>query len=176
VRLVHSIIAIVFVLNSHSQVAHAQVLKGAVGAVPRFEEFSTEEKPASKRAPLVLVGDDRHWRTRLQRGYAGPVNFAGRYILTYWGCGAECLHGAALDTKTGAVHWLPGSVCCWGSYLESDSESAEEAPISFRTDSRLIIIKGMINETGISGTHYFKFEGGQFLSILSVPWALQESP
>jgi hypothetical protein len=175
VQLLQSIIAIAFVLNSHLQVAHAQAPKCAAGVVPKFEEFATEDKPASKRTPLVLIGDDRHWRTRLRRGYTEPVNFARRYILTYWGCGAECIHGAALDTKTGAVHWLPGSVCCWGSNLANDLESVE-APISFRRDSRLIILKGMINETGISGTHYFKFEGGQFIAILSVPWSLQESP
>jgi hypothetical protein len=60
---------------------------------------------------------------------------------------------AVIDSKTGAVIWLPFTVCCW--------ELDIKEPIEFRRDSRLLIIHGSLNEQG-SGVHYYKFDGTKF--------------
>ena len=65
------------------------------------------------------------FRTRLnEAARSGDVNFAGRYILTTWGCGSGgCREGAIVDAKNGDVFWLPRSACCYDdgdySYIEN---------------------------------------------------------
>ncbi len=83
-----------------------------------------------------------------------PVNFAGHYVLTSIGCGAGCVQVAAIDAGTGAVAWLPKTVCCWPLALTD--------PLEYRRDSRLLIVYGALNEKG-SGAHAFVFDGRRFL-------------
>ncbi|TWI63667.1 hypothetical protein IP91_03639 [Pseudoduganella lurida] len=83
-----------------------------------------------------------------------PVNFAGRFVLTTIGCGASCVLTAALDKQTGAVTWLPFTICCW--------DLAISEPLEFRRDSALLIVHGQRNEEGGAGPHYYRINGGQF--------------
>ena len=96
-----------------------------------------------RRAPLRLVGHDRTFRTRLREAYTAEINFGGRYILTVWGCGAECLMAAAIDTTTGRVAWTPFTLCCFGSITDQDVE-----PVIARPTSRLAVFTGLRNESG----------------------------
>ncbi len=74
------------------------------------------------------------------------------YVLTAWGCGAECLTGTAIDAKTGKVYWIPFSICRWRDDVNK--------PIDFRIDSRLVVFTGSRNEKG-QGVYYYKFENNQ---------------
>jgi len=84
----------------------------------------------------------------------GP-NFAGRFIIVRWGCGAPCLMAAIVDAKTGRVfpppfHHGPGH-----SYFQVPWAFPME-PLAYRLDSRLLIAN--ICEEGEArecGTHYF---------------------
>jgi len=134
---------------------------------PRFEAFAVPKEGPRKTAPLRLSKEDRCYRTRLRAGAQEVPNFAGHFIVAVWGCGASCQMGAAIDAKTGRVHWLPGTVCCWDSSVEEDPTLG--APILFRPDSRLMILSGYLDEKGIKGTHYFEFTGGRFVHLLTVP-------
>jgi hypothetical protein len=40
-----------------------------------------------------------NFRTRLREAIKGEVNFAGRYILTGWGCGTGCSQMAIIDAQ-----------------------------------------------------------------------------
>ncbi|WP_145650516.1 hypothetical protein [Pseudoduganella lurida] len=82
------------------------------------------------------------------------MNFAGRFVLTTIGCGASCVLTAALDKQTGAVTWLPFTICCW--------DLAISEPLEFRRDSALLIVHGQRNEEGGAGPHYYRINGGQF--------------
>jgi hypothetical protein len=138
--------------------------------LPTFDQFQVKEAPPQTAAPLKLTKGDRMYRTRLRYATThGKPNFAGRYILTQWGCGAECRIGAAIDTKTGLVHWLPGSVCCWPLNVEQDPNLGDA--ILFRHDSSLIILSGLIDENETTGkaTRYYNFEQGRFKLLLTVP-------
>ena len=131
---------------------------------PRFEYFPAHETYNGPTVPLVLTKEDRAFKTRLRWAakYQKP-NFAGHYILTAWGCGAECLAGAVIDAKTGKVYWRNFSVCCWGA--RSDDKFN---PIEFRRDSRLIIFTGLRNEKdGDDGPHYYRFDNGRFTQTAS---------
>ncbi|HEU4872788.1 MAG TPA: hypothetical protein VFT44_06795 [Pyrinomonadaceae bacterium] len=71
--------------------------------VPQFKDYPVTESYMGKTAPVVLTRDDRMFRTRLKEASKEKPNFAGRYILTAWGCGTTCLMGGVIDAKTGKV-------------------------------------------------------------------------
>ena len=136
----------------------------AQSSPPRFEAYPVTETYTGKTAPLVLKAEARSYRTRLREAAQEKPNFAGRYILTSWGCGTGCLMGGIIDAKTGAVYMLPFSVCCWGVDV-ADSFN----PIEFRLDSRLIVFSGARDEKeGDNGAHYYKFENGRLSLIRSI--------
>ena len=112
--------------------------------------------PPGRPAPVRIDdGQSRYFRTRLRWGAEQPVNFAGHYIVAQWGCGAECLTAAAIDRRTGRVSWLPFNVCC----LNEPGEMLE-----FRTDSRLLVVRGSRNEKGY-GTYYYRLDPRGFTLV-----------
>ncbi len=131
---------------------------------PPFFRFHTSERYSGQVAkPILRTKMDREYRTRLNLGAQQPVNFAGHYVLTVWGCGAGCLMGAILDARNGTVNWLPFTVCCG---RDDDAE-----PIEFRPDSTLLVIRGMRNEQGANGTFYYRYEQDSLKLIDSQPQA-----
>lgn len=131
--------------------------------VPQFKDYPATEKFTGKNAPVIIGKNEKMFRTRLREAAREKPNFAGRYILTVWGCGAECLMGVVIDAKTGRVYWWNFTVCCW--------EDADEDfnPIEFRANSRLLVFSGLRNEKGEKGAHFYKFENGRFIFIKSLP-------
>lgn len=66
------------------------------GPMPRFETFPAG--PVFRgRNHLVLGRNDMAFRTRLREAAAQKPDFAGHYVLARWGCGTECINGAAID-------------------------------------------------------------------------------
>jgi hypothetical protein len=62
--------------------------------VPRFKDYPTGEIYGGPTARLVLKKRDLTFKSRLQWAAENQKpNFAGHYILTSWGCGAECCDG-----------------------------------------------------------------------------------
>ena len=129
--------------------------------VPQFKDYPAAAY-SGPNAPLILTRDDRNFRTRLREASKEKPNFAGRYILTAWGCGTSCLMGAVVDAKTGRVHWWNFSICCWTSTDDNFK------PIEFRLNSKLIVFSGARNEKeGDEGAHFYKFENGRFVHLRS---------
>ena len=123
---------------------------GAASDVPKFADYPARLY-TGKRAPLRLTASDREFRTRLTDAYTAPIDFAGKYVLALWGCGTECLAGAAIDTSTGRVRWLPIPACCFGE-LEGD-------PIINRVNSRLLVIVGQRTD-GMTKTWFYELTAG----------------
>ena len=127
---------------------------------PQFENYAVRSVYHGKVAsPLLKTTQDRQFKTMLRQGAHGKPNFAGHYIVTIWGCGAGCLMGAVMDAKSGAVYWIPFSVSGW------TDTSDDFQPISFRPNSRLIIVTGQRNEQGSSGAHAYIFDGSHFKPV-----------
>ncbi len=80
--------------------------------------------------------------------------------MAIFGCGTNCIYGAAVSLKSGRVLFLPGSISSW--YGEGDS-------LEYRLDSRLLIAKGEINEGNPHGLHYYEFNGKTFRHIKTIP-------
>lgn len=75
--------------------------------------------------------------------------------------------GAVIDAKSGRVAWLPFTVCC-GDYRQT-------APIEFRLDSSLLVIRGERDERE-SGTYFYTFEAGKFKEVAAAGSASTSSP
>jgi len=132
--------------------------------VPQFKDYAVTETYTGKTAPVVLTRGDRMFRTVLREAAKEKPNFAGRYILTAWGCGTACLMGAVIDAKTGKVYWWGFSICCWRAEVDDNFQ-----PIEFRLNSKLIVFSGIRNEKdNDNGAHFYKFEHGRFVHLRSV--------
>ena len=142
----------------------SQPAKPDKAKVPKFVAYPAKEAYQGRNAPLVLATEqDKTFKTRLREAAAQKPNFAGHYILTAWGCGTECLMGAAIDANTGKVYWLPHTICCWGSHADDKFE-----PIVYHPNSTLIVFIGQRNEEGENGAHFYDFQGGQFVHLQTV--------
>lgn len=128
----------------------------AVAATPAFDDCAVpvELTPTPSPPPLKLSDPKaRRYASALQEGATQPVNFAGHYILTSWGCGAGCLMAAAIDARSGQVAMLPFTVSDWPLSVSE--------PLSFRKDSCLLGVQGRRNEQA-PGTYYYRFDGKRF--------------
>ena len=147
-------------------VAAGTVRPGTAPArVPDFADYSTGSVAAGL-GKLVLRGNDIHWRTMLRDSARRSPDFTGHYVLATWGCGAECVMGAAIDHRTGRVIWLPGTICCW----PDEPGDATVEPVSFRLDSGLLVLTGRRNEAdGDEGIHLYRIDGTRFVSVGDLP-------
>jgi hypothetical protein len=135
--------------------------KSQAALIPSFS-FYPAPLYNGRNAPVVLSRETSTYRTRLIEASHSAPNFAGRFVLTAWGCGTSCLMGAVIDVSTGHATMLPFTVCC------SNPASEQFRAINFRLDSRLIAFAGMRNEEEPMGTHYYEFDGHNFKFIKTV--------
>lgn len=132
--------------------------------VPQFVSFQVPNQHRGRNAPLVLTQQQRNYRTRLLDASRQTPNFAGRYVLTTWGCGTSCLSGAIYDAATGRVTDFPFTICC------AEPASLSFNSVEFRRDSRLVIFAGLRNEReGDMGAHFYEFTGTEFRFLRTVP-------
>jgi hypothetical protein len=69
--------------------AHAAVSPAA------FKQFPVQSVYTGKRVPPnVATRWARQYRTRTTEAGKQKPNFAGHYVITEWGCGTGCTHGA----------------------------------------------------------------------------------
>jgi len=119
----------------------------AQSRVPRFEDFPVSSdwkgpsaRPLFVRQELLPDGDDRYRGSVALDVEAGP-NFAGRYTIARWSCGTDCISMIVVDAKTGALYRsVPfGELVTSGN---PDSKDHRYAGLSFRTNSRLLVVEG----------------------------------
>lgn len=127
---------------------------------PRFTDYPVREFHKGQNAAVQIDSRSRMFRSRLKWAAKNQrPNFAGRYILTFWGCGASCIHGAAIDAKTGRVFWWTFSVV-----------NGFDETVGYKLNSSLIVFQGSRGEDAEDdGNHYYKFDGKKFVHLKSVP-------
>src|SRR3954453_14346247 len=78
-------------------------------AAPSFDQYPVNTpKFSGKPAPPVLrMAEDRRFRTMIRSGAATGPDFAGRYTVVQWGCGAGCVAAVVVDAVNGTVHRAP---------------------------------------------------------------------
>lgn len=150
----YSHVLLAFILSGHLQQVHSETL------IPRFEDYSVREQ-SSKRVSTIRIthAQGKAYRTMLRQAIGQKPNFAGHFVFMEFGCGASCVRSAAIDARTGAVYWLPFTVCCFPVEVKE--------PIRYRQDSRLIEVRGMRDEKG-GGTYFYEFKGGRFSLVSEI--------
>lgn len=131
-----------------------------------FEQYPAPLYQGIHAKDIQLKNDDfaNTFRTRLRAALKSPVNFAGHYVITTWGCGTSgCFMGAIVDVKTGQVysHELLGPII--GKFVDDEWLGGN---LSFKPDSSLLIASGVFESlAGKEATFYINFQQGQ-LQIL----------
>ncbi len=127
--------------------------------VPKFEDHSVTVSEPSQRVEVDLKSDPyaemyKKYITKAAR--KNRPNFAGHYILTKWECGTNCRMFGIVDSTTGKVFIPPFSLSDWKS-----------GPLDFKADSKLLIVNGVINQTGPVTTFYYLWDGGRLKLLTS---------
>lgn len=141
---------------------------------PTFNGYPAKvEKKTAKAIDFRRSPGASSFRTRLREALKGDVNFAGRYILTGWGCGTGCSHSAIIDAKTGRVYF-PDPLLGVSVWYGNDSQDFPET-YTFRKNSRLLVIRGTPGpmEDGDSdqkqGTYYYEWRANRLRLVKFVP-------
>jgi len=129
---------------------------------PEFKDHSVAETFTGEVHPAILKTHiEKNHRTVIREALERGVNFAGHYVLVFWGCGAGCKQFVIVDAKTGAVydppfaevyyHFPPAnSNFDWWCYSDL---------LTFYKDSRLLVIEGCLRGKQCGRT-YFAWEDG----------------
>ena len=128
--------------------------------IPQFSAYPAVAIYSGAAATVQLKGEAKTFRTRLKQAAKQPVNFAGEYVLTSWGCGAGCIYGAVVSLKRGQVSFLPEVM---------HTSMDESKPLRFCSNSRLLIMTGSMNREGHHATYYYEFTGEKFNHLKTTP-------
>ncbi len=158
--------------------AFAVSLLAAVTLGQRTKSLEFKSYPAAVTKKTAGAIDFRNspgastFRTRLREALKGEVNFAGRYIITGWGCGTGCSHSAIIDAITGRVYFpdeLLGVGVSYGD-IPDDYEV-----YTYRKNSRLLIIRGTPgpdvenSPERKQGTYYYEWRANRLRLIKFIP-------
>ncbi|SEF31818.1 hypothetical protein ABL840_23000 [Variovorax sp. NFACC27] len=144
-------------------------------AVPQFKDYPADAPYTGKNHPLVLDSDfSRSYRTRLREAIASSKpSFAGRYIVTRWGCGTGgCNVGAVIDASTGHAISMPNALMSVYP-LKSQYEKEDGQELIYKLSSRLLVQAGDIDSSNSSGkdvVEFYELRDGEFRFIRSVPY------
>lgn len=145
------------VVNLFASVQARAQRSGGGQSEPRFTDYPAGAKFTGRPARAVLRDRQaRMFRTRLKEGAQAGPNFAGHYTVVRWGCGSGCIEMAVVDARTGVIYWPPFSNVVVGM-----SGTVEDNP-SFNIASKLMVVRGALNEQDNDGVYYYVFDKNRF--------------
>jgi hypothetical protein len=148
-------------------VSHAQKK-----ALPAFDQFGVDEIFKDKPAPPKITGSHQWFRTMIRRAAAKGPNFAGHYTIATWGCGTGCVSMAIIDAKDGSVYDGPFNDLGWGISLKYEgrysSMSNSFEPLSYRIDSRLLIVRGCPEDENCA-SYFYEWVDSRFKLLRKIP-------
>lgn len=135
---------------------------------PTYSQFPTISK--KKRATVINWSSHPKaigYRTKLHIAFKKePINFAGKFILTQWGCGTACIQAALIDTQTGDIFFPEILQGVTQGY--NDAFSKHEM-LEFKNSSNLLTIYGAVgndfkdaSKDYVQGIFYFEWTGKDF--------------
>ncbi len=77
---------------------------GSCSSTPSFNDYQTSQS-FNGRAKVDFSTNKaaRQYRTAITKDVATGVNFAGKYVLSIWGCGDNCQGSAVINAETGKI-------------------------------------------------------------------------
>ncbi|KRR25405.1 hypothetical protein CQ14_10505 [Bradyrhizobium lablabi] len=117
--------------------------------LPKFSDHNVKVYTGKRAKPRL---DHEFWRDRSESYRSAieddKINAGGRFIVVILPCGTECQAPTFLDVRTGRITQF-FTVTDWGDVPD------DFKPVVSRADSRLIVFRGLRNEEGIKGNHYY---------------------
>ena len=115
--------------------------------VPQFSNYPATQSESPSRHRLIATPLTKNFKTAFAQAMRSPVDFAGHYVTTSWGCGTGCAAGAMVDVNTGKSYPLPS------------------ADIITRPDSRLLVAKQYSSDGVEETVEFYVWTGKQFKLI-----------
>ena len=79
----------------------------------KFDDFPVikiDSKKMKVQLNTNINSFTKSYKTMINESYESEeINFAGKYILNYWGCGSPCAVGIAINTRNGKLIEIPAS-------------------------------------------------------------------
>lgn len=164
------LLVFLFLFISHSVFAEDDI--------PKFKDYLVNDQYTGKNRPLVMDSFGKMFKTRLNDAIENSKpTFAGRYIVTGWGCGTSgCNTGAIIDAITGKSYSFPVAITSvYPLKPEFEDESGQEH--IYRIDSRLMIFAGGLeteNSNGDDIIEFYEFKNDKFHFIKSMPYGKKD--
>jgi hypothetical protein len=133
--------------------------------LPRFEDYASAESFGGKtHLPVLATPLDRKYKTTIREAAAAGADFAGHFAIASWGCGTGCLEFVIVDLKTGTVY-DPSFSGVGFHYQSADFGPTPEWQcyadfLTYRRNSRLLIVEGCFLRGSRCGRTFFVMEGG----------------
>lgn len=131
---------------------------------PTYSNYAVKlEKKTAKTVNPNSHPKAKEYRSRIKEALLNEeVNFAGKYILTQWGCGTACIQAGIIDAQTGTVY-LP--VILQGVTQGYNPAFEDHEMIEFKKNSKLLIIYGAAGykeKETTQGISYYEWTGKDF--------------
>jgi hypothetical protein len=124
--------------------------------------------------PRLDIAFTRNFGAAIREGARRGPNFAGKFNISQWGCGRKCVQMAVIHEQSGAVYRGPFATLAFGPsriWYASGSSANGFKPVEFRLGSRLLIVRGCMEEEHRNCSYfYYEWDGKKFrLLRKSVP-------
>jgi hypothetical protein len=138
--------------------------------LPKFEDFKVEEVFKGVPAqPILDTPGLRMFRTRIRDASKGGPNFAGRYAVAEWGCGAACVSFVIVDEKTGVILDVPaGGLTFHPDFDYVDLAKDDVMGVAYKVNSRLLILRGCTSYSDCA-SFYYEWTGSTFKLLRKLP-------
>jgi hypothetical protein len=145
---------------------------------PQYKDYKVYKIYKGKNHSLRMDYFGKMYKTRLRYAIKhGKPNFAGKYIVTGWGCGTSgCNTGAVINAKTGkATPWPIELSSVYPLKPEFEQEDGQEH--LYKLNSRLMIFAGNLNGaaagSGDDSVEFYEFKNGKFIFLKSKSYGKQ---
>ena len=166
-------------------------ISGVAQKLPTFAQYGARDAKIKTVRVNVAPKDAHLFRTNLRNAAKEGVNFAGRYVLTGWGCGTNCSQWAIIDGSTGKVYFPKKfEGVAWGfcdlpkDKMPSDTPGlSDEAsgPLYYKKSSRLVVLTGFTggaldNAQAKCGNYFFEWTGTRLRQVRFVAGKRTDTP
>lgn len=129
---------------------------GLYAQIPKFSDYPAQVYKG-KNAPLLLNSQTANFKTRFRALAKTKPNYAGHYVVDFFGCGAGCVSGIVFNVKTGQTQFLPfgGLMGCYKNdeYIDQDFD--------FDVKSKLFVTYGQTESDNQCQTRYYVENNGK---------------
>ena len=140
-----------------------------VYSAPEFKDYPVKVY-TGKKQPLKLTKENKSYRTKFKTlsSSNSKINFAGHYVVDFFGCGGGCASGLIYNAQTGKGDFLPMGALT-GCYTDDGYMDHE---VEYKPDSRLFVTFGMIDHADDKecATRYYLEENGKVKLIYKEPY------